>query len=898
MKKFPTILEKFFEFCINICSIFLALLILFASLISIYISVQKEKAFIKISHFVSQKLEERFEGKVEIPHLNITFEGVNLIIKMPQIRVISQNQDAKISDITVRINYFKILFAKIEPEIEIQKVDLNLVLQNHSSSSPPPKFLYLRAFNIFLHELNLNISHNDVSEKFVIYNIDGSLMNDNFEEISFKTNFGGYLKQGKESSFFYADCGVKVSNLTCSLEILGLQNSSLKKFSRFFNYPDLVYLDGDLKNLEVDFIFENKLKSFNLIADTTNLKIQIPQLMIKKPLFSNYGSVVLNYKDDYTQGFFKLVSDKKIAFGEFTYDKNGLNLDVVADGLKSEDIGDYWPKRYLFDLAQWLESSIYKADVSRLFLHIKTPIIQKDDLVVDIDFTGANLHYSDFLPDVTNANGNVKVDNSSNVVIEVSSGRANNLDILPKTQAIFDTQKDELFLDIKSKGLISDFISFFTKDLFLRDVINQELEGQSSANVKIKIPLSFNLIDIYDNVSFKGNLEADDFLSPIFRAKKAYFTIDKKAKQNASLKLDKELDAKFLGLCESNINAFDFSFLLDLKKDEMGFKDISLLGNNIELAGDLSFNFNFENVFDYANFKKIKMCEKSDFAFYITSNDVNILGKSLDYNQITSLPVYYVIKKFQTANIEQNIFSHSVELKLESLYLLNNVSVKNINFSYNASNNFFNLESNIASGFKNNSEISIKIEDLGYLLSGISTNNPLKNGKFALSGKVKNQDIIGKFSLKKYQLELNSMDLGSKEMKGKFKINKEKLELEDVKLKNAKNTLILSGFIGRKNLDVKLEIFYTPSSMDINSFLDLVPGGYASDAFDYITFGTLKKGLFTLIYEVEGDLKNPVVVFKGGKTSKGLLLKGGIVLGVVTGFNPILLPVLGVLAIF
>jgi hypothetical protein len=904
--KFLSILEKSINLILIILTILFAILLTSFSIIIIYINVKKDEVSTKAIKFIEQKLE----NKVKITSIDFKIQGFDLFLEIPKIQLKTTNFNAEITDLKTKINYLKILLAKFEPQIELEEASINILIQSSSPNQSPNLELktlsYARLLKILAHEIKLNLSTTQNTETFKITNANITLQGESFEQVSLHLNTSFYLEQKEGRAFSNLECDIYFGNNSCSLQVANLSNHSLTKAQNLLPNSNFKYLNGNLKSLESNFTFTNELKYLILNADVEDVKLQIPYLKINEPIFLNYGVFNLNYKEKRLESIFKVISNQKNAFGHLTQQDNSFNIDLITEGLYIEDIDKYWPKAYLKDLAEWLTNSIKDAYVPKIFFHISTPIKSINDLIVDINFENATLQYSNFLPKVQNASGKVLVNNSPNVLIEINSGFAKNLKILPKTKAIVNNKKDELMLEIHSSGEMKDFINFFIKPSNLEDILNQEIQGEAKAKTKIIIPLLEKVNQLYNQISFKGNIEVKNLKTPILESKETTFDFEKQPNQDAQISTREGYYANFNGGCKSRINLFKFFFPINLQTGEVSFEKILIEGEKegekeyqkVQILGDLKLGESSCQ----ANFSKIILCQKLDFSFNINPSAklIDLKGKKMDLNFIQSLPLYNFIKKFETNNREDTNFipENNINIQLESINLPNNFEVKNIDFLYNFEDVTFSLKSSIASGFKNNKELSITIPNLGELYSGFSHKNTLKNGYFTLSGKIRNDTIKGKFSLKNYKLQVNSIDLSSKEMKGKFNIDKENIKIQDMQIKNPKNTLTISGIIKKNNLALNLEVFYTPSTLDVNSLLELVPGGFASEAFNYITLGTLKKGLFTIIYGVEGSLNAPIVVFKGGKTSKGLLLTGGIALGVVTGFNPILLPVLGILAIF
>lgn len=845
----------------------------------------------QIKSFAENELANTLNANIALEGSRFEFKNfkVSFFADSLKVKKLDRDLEFKIEDFSANFNYYKIIFGKLEIETNVQKIYIN----SNIGSKPSLKLkfdvnevlkryyiLYIRYFNFFVDNAVLHINNQNIELK----NLELRLANQDFEQLNAKIDGKGSLLQKAQNGYLETICKVQQDTLSCKLNIFDLEEESIITFNKIFKSKKIEeffkYKSGSLQNLELDFKFKEKLEYVNASVDFEKLIFFSQFLIPNRALNINNGVFRVEYKDEKMKIFFKFLADEvKNIFGEadFNFQNNELVLDVSGKNLKSSDIALYWPKNYLTQVSSWLNKSIYGANVPEVYVHVKTPVKIKEDLLVDISFNNAGLRYSSFLPDVNSAKGIVTIENDDNVVILVESAKSKEIEV-QKGKAIFNTHTNRLFLDLNLTGKFADFINFFIPKEEVNSILLKDFKGNSKIKLIFETSVSKDEAKIFTKSNFNAKIAVEDFETPIVLNQNSVseFEVNKLSGKNyAEVKLVSTPSNLYLnGGCKPLLSNASFNLFIDLARGDIGIERINLKGADTLLKGEVWANFKNPSFISNTGFETVKLCNNSDFAFFLNpiSKSFTITGKKLDYKEVSELPVISFVNQFYKSQETEENFGNNINdkleytgtIKLSSLTLLNEVSIEKLDSNYFSKDEFY-IQSNLIEGYKNSEALYFKVQDLGMLIEGFNSSNPyipatLKNGELEVKAKTKDSGMTGDIVLKNYQLKLEKIDLSSKKLTAKFKTDPQFITILNLRLSNTFNAVALNGTIDRKTFELNMEALYTPVGLDLNRVLQIVP--YASDAVNLLTFDRLKNGLIALNYEVKGTIIKPKVEFK------------------------------------
>lgn len=877
-----TVLRLFINILFGFFIFFLIILTTFI----VYFVFKKDEIIAKSTDWMRAEVYKITGEKPEISIPEFMVKGGDITLFFPQVKLKSGNGELKMQEIAIKFNYLKLFLMKFFLTIEISKVGLHIktdvISDNQANSFDLEKMLreyfifYFRSFYFFVDDLELLVN----DQVFYLKNVNIATNNQNFDELDAKLKIDAILKQKKLDGMVQLNCQkLKIKQSSCHFEVFDFDDENvfsilnLTKKTQLSNYFE--YKSGRVKNLEGSVGFKDKKLDFiSFFLDLSNLNFASKYLQIPSDVKIDNGVFEFKYKDKISEGTFKIFSDSKDAFGEFSFQDDVFILDVTGSNIEVEEIGKLWPKRYLKPLAEWLESSIKEGIATRVFVHVKTPLVTKEDLIVDIDFTGGRLHYSSDLPDVFDAKGKVFVYNDPDVLIEIIRGRSGEVDILANTKAIFNIPKHVLTLDLNLFGDFFDYINFFAPDLNV-----SEIKGKTMTDLKLKLSAIGSANDIFKSVEFNGNMNVLNFKNPFFSGMDVILKVTKsRMTDHANLTLVSGQKLSFNGNCKSSVSAFSADFQLNLDTDNFAFKNVKLKGSDVNFNGNAFFNFKSKMPLLYADIERVNFCKDNDFSIYFSPErkKISIKGESFNLDEVKTSGLYKFLSNLGD-NEEHlktlNIPDFTVDVDLKKVFLLNGIYLKDLHFAF-FDKRYFNISSNLIFGYKNANELSLKIPDLGILLDGIGVNNiKLKRGKLTATGdRNRKGEIAGKLTLEDYDVKLFDMNFGERKNTLKFSIKDDILEIKDLRISNIIHTLVIRGTVNMRNLDLNMEANYTPSTLDVNTFLNIIPN--ASNVFNFVTFNTLKDGIATMIYGVSGTLIKPEFTFRRADTSRKIFTKG------------------------
>jgi hypothetical protein len=891
---------------LNTCLTLLLIVCILVAIVVVLFITQKEKIELKTASY----LQEQIGGGAEVTLPQFKINKKYISIYFPSIKVNKADFSVDVKNTEINLQYWLILLAQLEATANFDKIIATVSLKGGGDDKKidfkiedflkQSYLLHSRYIRLFVKELDLLVIKNKLRERFAFKDFEAHFNNKSFNELDANFVFTSNLEQAREPSNFDLFCRLQSKLQTCSLGSKVLTDATLVKINNLVKSKNsqkhFIYKGGDIKHLNFKFNFD--FSSFDVALDFENFLIGMPSMKFKSDIKGDFASLNVKHENGESNiNFDVYLALGQELFGEVKLKNEGDIVDVVGKNLTSEDLSLYWPKAYLKNVSDWLDDSVYESKIERVFVHVNSPLKNKNDLIVSVDLSDGTLKYSSFLPDVENIKANVLVDNSDDVVINIDSASFKNTSILPNSVAVYDVHKDILKLDVDLESNFGDIANIFVPDQKIQDTINENFTGNTKTKLKLNLKTTGDADEIFKSTNFTADLNIKDFKSPIFKGEEVMLTINKlKGTEVSGITMSKGVNTFFSGKCSPRIDEFFLNLYLNLTKGDLFLQDVMLKGDGVDVLTDVNFNYHSPQSFQKLNLKKLDICESKNVSslFDVEQKILRIDGDILNLPNIENSDLYSFINSLKEEDFSASSFAndYNIDVYLESALLRELIMVDNIKLISRGKNNF-TIYSSLFSGYRNSTEFFFEVNDLGLLVSGLSDFKDLKNGFLTIKAKPnKKGDLEGTISLKKYGLIVSNLDFGSKELKGKFIANDEYVDFKELRLSNAFHTLNVVGKVQKQDLGLNLMAFYTPSTLDINTYLNLIPTNYASTLFDTVTFGTLRDGLLTLTYDIKGTASNPIVSFRAQKTSTQLISKTVKITLIVVGAT-LILPLIG-----
>jgi hypothetical protein len=917
----------------DIFVILISLLLLGIAIFSIIFAVKKDEIMSALSHKAQIYIEESTskKTKVNIKGLSITAEKEGLILHVKNIDFISLNHDieGEIDEINFLIKYLDMLRFKVilNGEMKFGKIKFGSFNTSQDSSFSKFKtekgiletlqenifhyFKYIAQINFEIKNLDINIDKTPILLKNTNFNLKGNSSHD-LTARGLTT-----MIQDKENATIDVNCNFNKSFFSCTASGFNFDNHLSSKLHTIIpkkieeQYMDLKSASLEYISMGIKIGKNNKVIDGNFDIDFSKASFESKFLFGKAIV--NASSMLLRsyFKDGILDADFKFkLSEGQNVFGSLRLKGEfDTAIDVSATGITASDIEKYWPNAYLKEVKTWLVKSIPKVKVKYAKVHVKTPLILKEDLKVEVAFSDATLNYASGLPSVQNAEGEVLVLNSPDVLVNVNTATSKGINV-KNSKAIYNTQNSVIKLDLLLNSNFSNVLNFFIKNESLNNILSETHHGTTNIKMSFDTSVLGNEVDIFKNSAFNGSIEIENFDTPILKSsknKKTYIGFTKRqAGNDISLKNNGTLE--FNGKCKrAELDNFSLNLGINLKDQEIYIKKLHLEGKEFLIKGDTEFTYKKNTDFiHFINLKEIVACENNfDLIYSTQKKHLFIAGENLNWEKISALPLSDFILKMERESRKEdaskkddpsfiilNLFhNYETGIILNKITAFNDVSFSGINALNNKSG--FYVSSDSFNAKKDNKELVVEASNLGKILLAFKKTPPskgdLKNGFLLIkAGVMEDKSLKGKFSISDYELELSGLDFGSKKLTADLTVNEENLIIKELRMKNLVHAIVINGTINKDTYALKLEALYTPSALDI---LNELPS-FLSTGINIVTLGGTKDGILTLNYEITGTLEKPVIQFKTTSTSRRFLTNTGkITLGVI-GSQLILLPLL------
>lgn len=464
-------------------------------------------------------------------------------------------------------------------------------------------------------------------------------------------------------------------------------------------------------------------------------------------------------------------------------DAQGKRLDfyIRLQNAPNNEMEKFWPSvLHEHGIRQWVIDHIKNGLIENAYAKFS---ITKDEngshlnnINSEIVFSGFDLEYSPEFPAITDISGTASF-NKNSMKIAITDGDVLNSKISNGLVAIDDFSAPVALLKIsgKSVGHAADSLSHVDHTPGFRDEIKKYLNGNSSNDFDIRIPLHEKIIlkDTYIEV----NSKVDGFDNEYVKGKIIVHSKKNFSSQNFVTNIDltaAELKVKALDIeKQSNVEAG-----LDLVVSAINPQKISLQNillwkkdlpkNNakqLPILAKISGAIEFETspfLLTRIDFKNDNF-GKNNYAFSYIADKKNSLQKLVLKGQKVNL-VPLLEEKFFSSSQNKNFVNSRIKIESKNLLLLHGKSIKNFsllancrnNFCYNGSlsgnygnKQFLNLSiSNKTQDQKNKSEnfvnIDGRITDIGYLVESLGISNVVSAGdaKLTLRNKIINKKQV------------------------------------------------------------------------------------------------------------------------------------------------------------
>ena len=700
-----------------------------------------------------------------------------------------------------------------------------------------------------------------------------------------------------------------IQNLEFRLAEYKKQHSLLGKFK--FNAHNLVSFgcklssnnfiekcDIEISDMAIDFLKEK----FDILADYRN-KLDLV-LSIRQEGANNY-ELILQSKlanlakntDDINFLFKALLSKNYVKFDDISVSKAAKKLyleahyDLISKHLSFQLSGEHldkeemfllWPENIVQNTRNWLKKALIDTELENFALSADLAFTAKkilENFNANFKIKNSTLKVAANLGQIDKIDAEIAVTNRK-LNILVNKGKIGEDEIKNVRIKInqFKTVGSKLYIDTDLNLSTVNLLNF----LFAQNISQTKLDTLNSYFTPSKISGKLKLIY---RIGTKKSLDdlAIDFKGNLVGSIKKFI----KSGSDSAIILNKKLDYKnfslFADLTKSefyiqNLAAKkpigdELNLRATIYKDEqnLNFNNISLLGSNVKLTGDIAIK---EGVINKFVFKDVNFGPNL-FSVDLVRNSEFLQGKFTAYNLVLTQDL------FVEPASESTIKNFSLD------YLLERVSVINLpayftlkggmrcrefcDFIYGEAN--YSPESYII--YKVNMENNVKklmveANNIGNILSLNGWSNKLVNGKLRANGryvKANNLELnveLKDFKFKQKNLLLKMVELGVLKQKNIEEIEFEAGEVDllykfnqPLEVKKSKFYGNLLGITAEGNIDYKnnnlnLEGYIIPAYKLNNLF-----GVKDIPVVGKILTGKDKMGLVSAKYNLQGELKEP-----------------------------------------
>ena len=700
-----------------------------------------------------------------------------------------------------------------------------------------------------------------------------------------------------------------IQNLQLRLAKYKKQHNLLGKFK--FNTHNLVSFgcklstknfiekcDIEISDLAIDFLKEK----FDIFADyrnRLNLLFSIQQAGANNyaiNLQSKLANLTEN-KDDIDFSFKALLSKNYIKFydalvfkaakkiyleADYALISKRLSFELKGEHLDREELFLLWPENIAQNTRNWLKKALIDTELENFLLSADLAFTAKkilENFNANFKIKNSTLKAAANLGQIDKLDAEIAVTNRK-LNILVNKGQIGTDEIKNVRVKIdqFKTIGSELYLDTELNLSTVNLVDFlFTHNLSKTALamINSYFE-QSKISGKLQLIYRIGTKKSLDDlaIDFKGNL--------IGSIKKFI-----KSGSNSAIILNKQLDYKNFSLFADLKNSeFYIQNLaekkpigdkLDLRatiyKDEqnLNFNNISLLGSNVKLAGDIAIKEGIVNKFV---FKDINFGPNL-FSVDLVHDGEFLQGKFTAYNLVLAQDI--VAKPASEAAIR----NFSLDYLLERVSLINLPAYFTLkggircrefcNFIYGEANyspdSYIIYKVNMENNVK---KLMVEANNLGNILNLNGWSNKIVNGKLRAKGryiKANNLELnveLKDFKFKQQNLLLKMVELGLLKQKNSeeiefavgeldllYKFN-QPLEVKKSKFYGNLLGITAEGNIDYKNNNLNLEGYIIPAYKLNNLF-----GVKDIPVVGKILTGKDKMGLVSAKYNLQGELKEP-----------------------------------------
>ena len=926
--KVKSALEKDFIHYVNIVLSIVLNLILFiflsvllsVSILIIYFSQHEDKFSNYIEDKMVHYLLKQGADNIQIKDFTTDFTVLYFEVAASTFNTKFKDEfDLETHNLKVKIYYLPLFVLKLKTKIDADFISFTNLF------SPTKKAQYsfnFRSLLLFFRSAHVDIKHLFISDKqeinfanLLLYSRGRSANDINFR---FNGSTLMYFENNDKKTRLQFDCSMQ-SLTKCDFNMKDLDTEEIHKINTLTGNPLLLIKDyftferGNIQDFNVKAVFSNgrNIKNFFAELKFDDLSFKMPFLEHNNRFEIESGQTIITKENEEYKvvSNFLLTNQKEIS-STIKYDSVDTIIDIYGKNFDIFDVDYYWPEKYLKEVRHFLQSSIKAAKTEYVKVHFLHSLNKQDDLEVKVKFHDANLYYSPHLPPVLNASGVVTVDTTNNVVIDVEEAIAGNI-IAKNAKAIFNVEKNFLYIDTKFSGNVKDLIKFFTGKVDV-SLLDSNINGEAFGKLNLGIYINSNVEKTFEATKFNATFDVLDLYTPVMQYKKTVqMKVAKDYKTNyIKLVAESKESAPISNACNASVNAFGFDLFLDLESGMMNFEDLFLKSKNTEIMGEISTNFRKRGFFNFTSFSAIKFCN-NDFSFFLNPNTstAQIKAEKINVPELAELNIFknfaLQMKKREEKLFLQKIINTSLNINIKNLYLYNEEHLSDIKLE-NKRGAFIDIiakkdDKEFVKVSKNNVSLIVFVEDVSKLLNGFAPNKqPLTGGKLTVLGKVlETQELEGVLQLQNYTLLVPSggasgstFDFSSKELKSEFKTEGDIVQIKSMRFANIFHTVNIQGDVNIKTDALELTAIYTPSTLDINNLLDKI---YLKDVFNKITFGTLEKGLLALVYDVKGTILHPQVTFNGASTSTNIAKTGTKVWASVIVINVVLIPVITLL---
>ena len=562
------------------------------------------------------------------------------------------------------------------------------------------------------------------------------------------------------------DCKFKDSEgLECNTALFDFIPKSVSKFD--FRLAELEKINTRLNgNVNIKITSDFQLSSLLFSLNAANGNFYYPQFFSKTINFTNLSvsGELNNITKSITLTDLKANLDNS-AFSMSLKINNFLDQNSQTSEMKfkisdvlTDDLDKMWP---IF-LAQngvrsWVISHIKKGIIKDAYAEIKLKSIKGinviDDVKSEIIFSGLNVKYSEYFPEISEIDG-IASFSKNDMKIDLISGDVLDSKIRSATVSIpnFYAKKIMLTIDGSVNGKAFDSLKHINYRDDFANKISDYFNGDASSLISIKFFIENldSLKDLYIKIS-----------SDIRNFNTEYLTGDSSVIVNTVKEFNNNNFVTDIDLSGSKVNLPSYGIVKD-KGISSKIKTVLFVDDNGEYIRLTNFNWIQKNAkisggltLEISPLRILSLDLKNnnfgqnDFSlsYKIDKNNLNrnfkIIGKNIDLSSL----IQSSVKK---GGDDSEYKNNNIQIILSNVNLVNNQAIKNLNISINCKeaqcNNSFikgNMSGKAIDIMLNqkakDEEYSIidgRIEDISLLARGLNISNKMISGNSKINGKV------------------------------------------------------------------------------------------------------------------------------------------------------------------